>query len=157
MLCLRITSRSCAALLFLALASACSSENPERQQAYVRPEGPAVQTVSIGFDADDRRDRAELRPEETLVVRLESRGGTGYLWRLASDAARQDVVEVVSEPRVPPPVAGTAPPEQPRWDVFTLRAIRPGATTLKFNRVRLTQPDAPSDRHAEVRVEVKSR
>ena len=58
---------------------------------------------------------------------------------------------------MPPPVAGTVPPEQPKWDVFTFRAVRPGAATLKFNHVRLTQPDAPADRHAEVRVEVKSR
>ena len=119
-----------------------------------------MQTVSIRFDADDRRDRAELRPEETLVVRLESRGGTGtgYLWRLAPDAARQDTVEIVSEPRVPAPVAGAAPqPEQPKWDVFTFRALRAGGATLKFNHVRLTQSDAPADKHAEVRVEVKPR
>jgi hypothetical protein len=147
----------CIAGLVLMLVSACKSENPERQQAYVRPEGPAVQTVSIRFDADDRRDRAELRPEETLVVRLESRGGMGNLWQLTPDAARQDVLEVVGEPRVAPPVAGAAPPQEPKWDVFTLRALRPGTATLKFNHVRLTDPATPANRHAEVRVEVKPR
>ena len=146
-------------LLIVTFTGACSSENPERQQAYVRPEGPAVQTVSIGFDADDRRDRAQLMPEETLVVRLESRGAAGSMWELSRDSADQDVVQVVSEPRVAPPVAGSAtpPPQQAKWDVFTFRALRPGAATLRFNHVRAPAGDASANRHAEVRVEVKSR
>lgn len=153
------TPPSCLLLLLLTFTGACSSENPERQQAYVRPEGPAVQTVSIGFDADDRRDRAQLMPEETLVVRLESRGGAGSMWALSRDAADQNVVQIVSEPRVAPPVAGSAtpPPQQPKWDVFTFRALRPGATTLKFTHGRVAAGDESSNRHAEVRVEVKSR
>jgi hypothetical protein len=146
-------------LLTVTLTGACSSENPERQQVYVRPGGPAVQTVSIRFDADDRRDRAELLPEETLVVRLESRGGPGYQWELARDADEQRTVEVVSEPRVAPPVAGSAapPPQEPKWDVFTFRALRPGTVRLKFDHLRLASPDAPADKHAEVRVEVRSK
>ena len=146
---------SCVALLIVMLVNGCSSENPERQQAYVRPEGPAVQTVSIGFDADDRRDRAQLMPEETLLVRLESRGGAGSMWELSRDAADQDVVQIVSEPRVAAPVGGAATPQEPKWDVFTFRARRTGAATLRFNHVGPTDADAPANRHAEVRVEVK--
>ena len=146
-------------MLILMFIPACSSANPERQQVYVRPEGPAVQTVSIPFDADDRRDRAELLPEETLVVRLESRGGAGYQWELTRDADDQRVAEIVSEPRIAPPVAGSATPspQEPKWDVFTFRALRPGTVTMKFNHIRLTSPDSPADKHAEVRVEVKPR
>ena len=54
-----------------------------------------------------------------------------------------------------PPTAGTVVPAEPKWDVFTFRALRPGTTTLKFNHVRLSEPDAAANKHAEVRVEVK--
>jgi hypothetical protein len=143
-------------LLVGALAGACATERPERQDVYVRPEGPAVQTLSVPFDAGARRDRIELRPDETLVVRLESRGGPSYQWELAGDKPNADVVSVVNEPRpaYPPPPGGSVQP-QSKWDVFTLRALRPGATTLRFNHVLLTAPDAPPDKRSEVRVEVK--
>lgn len=143
----------CAFAVALA-ASSCSSRNPERQQTYVRPGAPAVQTVSIPFDTDDRRDRAKLMPEETLVVRLESRGGVGDVWELSRDGAEQDVVEVLSRPEIRPPPPSGPPPIEPKWDVFSFRALRPGTTTLRFNRVHLTDPNAPPDRRAEVTVEV---
>src|SRR5688500_18780681 len=100
-----------------ALAVACAAERPERQEVFVRPGAPAVPTLSVPFDAGGRRDRVELRPEETLVVRLESRGGPGYQWDLAAEGPDPDVISVVSEPRptVPPP-GGSAQP-QPKWDV----------------------------------------
>ena len=53
--------------------------------------------------------------------------------------------------------SATPPPQQPKWDVFTFRALRPGATTLKFTHGRVAAGDESSNRHAEVRVEVKSR
>jgi hypothetical protein len=138
-----------------ALVGACAAERPERQEAYVRPEGPAVQTLSVPFDAGGRRDRVELRPEETLVVRLESRGGPAYQWELAPDDPEGDVVSVIDEPRPTNPPAGTSAGPQPKWDVFTFRALRPGATTLHFNHGRLAEPDTPPTKRSEVRVEVK--
>ena len=114
-----------------------------------------MQTLSVPFDADGRRDRVELRPDETLVVRLESRGGADYQWELAPDDHKSDVVSVVAEPRPTYPPPGGSVQPQPKWDVFTLRALRPGATTLHFNHVRLTQPDTPPTKRSEVRVEVK--
>jgi hypothetical protein len=138
-----------------ALFAACAAERPERQQDYLRPDGPAVRTLSVPFDSGARRDRVELRPDETLVVRLESRGGPSYQWELAPDEPDPDVVSVVNEPRptYPPPGGSVAP--EPKWDVFTFRTHRPGATTLKFVHVLLTESDAPPNKRSEVRVDVK--
>src|SRR6185436_11848434 len=85
-------SRLILVALVTTLACACAREHAERQDVYVRPGAPAVQTTSIGYDEDDRRERAEVRPDETLVVRLESRGGTDSRWELAGDARDNEVV-----------------------------------------------------------------
>ena len=151
---IRIPARLMPILLVGALAGACAAERPERQQVYVRPGGPAVQTLSVPFDAGGRRDRVEIRPEQTLAVRLESRGGPSYQWQLAPDGPDPDIVSVVAEPRPTSPPSGGTVATEPTWDVFTLRALRPGTTTLRFNHVLLTQPDVPPTKRSEVRVEV---
>jgi len=150
------TTRLKLVLFLTPFISACAQERPERQETYVRSGAPAVQTLSVPFDAEGRSDRVRLRPDETFVVRLESRGGPEYGWQLTRDAAQQDVVDIVSEPRPVVSPAGASAAAEPKWDVFTFRALRPGSTTLRFNHVLRPKPDAPPTKRYEVAVKVES-
>jgi predicted secreted protein len=97
------------------------------------------------------RDLVTLRVGEEHPVRLSGLGTAGYRW-VAFVEGDAGVVDVVA--------AGVAAPANERIgtsadELFTIRALRPGATRVRFAQRRPWEPDATppvAERVLELRV-----
>jgi predicted secreted protein len=87
-----------------------------------------------------------LRPGEEHPVRLPSLGPAGYNWvpRVEGDDA---VAEVEPGPREPPSTNAVGAGGH---ELFTVRALRPGATEIRFEQRRPWEPDAQPPANEQV-------
>ena len=98
-----------------------------------------------------KRDAVELHVGEEHSVVLEGLMTAGYLWQpeVVGDQSVAEVFKAEDEVQCSTVAVGAGPAE-----VFTIRALKPGTTTVRFAQRRPWDPAPPAGEHTiDLRVE----
>lgn len=143
-----------AAIIFVAIvtvitAMGCGSERgtPSSPSASVAAKAEPATLVLTG---QDNGRRIELSPSQTVVVKLESRPGTGYAWRLSPE----------DQPKINLLASGTqqtgaGKPGASEVQYFELKPAAAGLTTVQFEYSRVWEKANPPSKQFSVELSVR--
>jgi len=117
--------------MFTVLAGNISLAAISCSQQPIRPAETPPRVIDGGVSAAEEQSVA-LKIDQTIEVRLRFQSGTGYAWRIAGGASDTGVVNSQGQRLAHETERGYRPPGSPTRTVFTLRALRPGETTVEF-------------------------
>ena len=99
--------------------------------------GSKIKTSPTVLNAKASGERAHetamVAEGQTLTVRLPTKGGTNYLWRMTGDNFRNPMVELERRQDQIAANGQFAAKGETAWDVFTFRAKRTGHVSVSFN------------------------
>jgi predicted secreted protein len=127
---------------FLFLATGCTQQR--------KASGPQI--IIADATADTSAAATVLNPGDNIILRLPVTAGTGYKWRTAnkpSYAWSLMIIDEKIESATTAPAAGAS-----AWQVFKMRATKPGIQPIEFVYDRPFEPEAPPAKRFTLNLEV---